>query len=177
MKQFIKIFNNYLFWLAWSIITGGMIISGPLLAPLAFAKMPVTVSPEIAQYAHSFAETLFTLFFVQYFPIVAGAFLLITVLEQFYILQQCKRDPIVVILCEIILLAGNLIWIWLALQIVPEMESMVMNVETWNDISVRESFSILHEQSKILSEIGLVITMILPLLTRISAKELAKGSN
>ena len=79
MNQIIKTFHNYLFWLAWSIITGGMIISGPLLAPLAFTKMPVTVSPEIAQYAHSYAETLFTLFFVQYFPIVAGAFLLITV--------------------------------------------------------------------------------------------------
>ena len=168
MKQYIKIFHNYLFWLAWSIITGGMIISGTLLAPLAFTKMPVTVSPEISQYAHSYAETLFTLFFVQYFPIVAVAFLLITVSEQFYIRQQWRRGRIVVILCEIMLLAGNLIWIWLALQIVPEMESMVMNVETWNDISVRESFSILHEQSQTLSEIGLVITMIIPLLTRIS---------
>ena len=177
MTQFIKTFQNYIFWLSWSIITGGMIISGPILAPLAFTKMPVTVSPEIAQYAHSYAETLFTLFFVQYFPIVAVAFLLITVSEQFYIRQQWKRDRIVVILCEIMLLAGNIIWIWLALQIVPEMESMVMNIETWNDISVRESFSILHEQSQTLSEIGLVITMILPLLTRISAIGLAKGSN
>ena len=51
-----------------------MIICGPLLAPLAFSKMPVTVSSEISQYAHSYAETLFTLFFVQYFPIVAVAF-------------------------------------------------------------------------------------------------------
>tara|TARA_B100001013_G_scaffold279422_1_gene179506 strand:- start:1074 stop:1382 length:309 start_codon:yes stop_codon:yes gene_type:complete len=102
---------------------------------------------------------------------------LITVSEQFYIRQQWKQSRIVVILCEIMLLAGNIIWIWLALQIVPEMESMVMNIETWNDISVRESFSILHEQSQTLSEIGLVITMILPLLTRISAIGLAKGSN
>ena len=88
-----------------------------------------------------------------------------------------ERGRIVVILCEIMLLAGNIIWIWLALQIVPEMESMVLNIETWNDISVRESFSILHEQSQTLSEIGLVITMILPLLTKISAIGLAKGSN
>ena len=175
--QFIKTFQNYTFWLLWSIITGGMIISGPLLAPLAFTKMPVIVSHEISQYAHSYAETLFTLFFVQYFPIVALAFMLITVSEQFSIRQQWKRDRIVVILCEIMLLAGNIIWIWLALQIVPEMESMVMNIETWNDISVRESFSILHGKSQTLSEIGLVITMILPLLTRISAIGLAKGSN
>ena len=154
-----------------------MSISRPLLTPLAFTKIPLTVSPEIAQYAHSYAETLFTLFFARYFPIVAGAFLLITVSEQFYIRQQWKRHRIVVILCEITLLAGNLIWLWLALQIVPEMESMVMNVETWNDISVRESFSILHEQSQTLSEIGLLITMILPLLTRISAIGLTKGSN
>ena len=146
-----------------------MIISRTLISPLAFTKMPVTVSPEIAQYAHFYAETLFTLFFVQYFPIVAGAFLLITVSEQFYIRQQWKRGRIGVILCEIMLLAGNIIWIWLALQIVPEMETMVMNVESWNDISVRESFSILHEQIQTLYETGLVITMILPLLTRISA--------
>ena len=177
MNHYVKTIHNYLFWLTWSLITGGLIISGPILAPLAFTKMPVTVSPEIAQYAHSYAETLFTLFFVQYFPIVAGAFLLITISDLFYIREQWKRHRIVVILCEIMLLAGNLIWIWLALQIVPEMESMVMNVETWNDISVRESFSILHEQSQTLSEIGLVITMILPLLTRISAIGLAKGSN
>ena len=133
---------SYIFWLAWSIITGGIIIIGPVLTPIAFTTMPVTVSPEIAQYAHSFAETLFTLFFVQYFPIVAGAFLLITVSEQFYIRQQWKRDRIIVILCEIMLLAGNLIWIWLALQIVPEMESMVMNLEIWNNITIRESFPI-----------------------------------
>ena len=52
-----------------------------------------------------------------------------------------------------------------------------MNIEIWNDIAIRESFSILHEQSQTLSEIGLVITMILHLLTRISAIGLAKGSN
>ena len=99
MNHYIKTVHNYIFWLAWSVITGGMIISGTLLAPLAFTKMPMTVSPEISQYANSYAETLITLFFVQYFPIVAGAFLLITVSEQFYIRQQLKRDRIVVILC------------------------------------------------------------------------------
>ena len=99
MKKLITTFQKYIFWLSWSIITGGMIISGPILAPLAFTKMPVIVSPEISQYAHSYAETLFTLFFVQYFPIVAVAFLLITVSEQFYIRQQWKRRRIVVILC------------------------------------------------------------------------------
>ena len=43
-----------------------------------------------------------------------------------------------------------------------------MSVESWNDISARESFSGLHSQSKSLAEIGLLITMILPWLTRIS---------
>ena len=75
------------------------------------------------------------------------------------------------------ILTANIIWIWLALQIVHEMQSMVMNTETWNDISVRESFPILHEQSQTLSEIGLVITMVLHLLSRISAIVLARGSN
>ena len=56
---------------------------------------------------------------------------------------------------------------WLAFKLAPQMESMVMSVELWNDISARESFSGLHSQSKSLAEIGLLITMILPWLTRI----------
>ena len=102
------------------------------MTPIAFTSMPVTVSPEIAQYAYSYAGTLFTLFFIQYFPIVAGAFLLITILEQFYIFKRWKEHRINVILCEIMLLSVKMIWMW--------MESMVMNVESWKDISVRESF-------------------------------------
>ena len=63
-------------------------------------------------------------------------------------------------------LSGNLIWMWLAFKLAPEMESMVMNVESWNDISVRESFSGMHSQSQALAEIGLLTTMILHWLTR-----------
>ena len=81
MKKVIKLIQSYIFWFSWSIITGGIIIIGPILAPIAFTTMPVTVSPEIAQYANSYAGTLFTLFFIRYFPIVTGAFLLITILE------------------------------------------------------------------------------------------------
>ena len=55
----------------------------------------------------------------------------------------------------------------MAFKLAPQMESMVMNVESWNDISVRESFSGLHSQSKSLAEIGLLITKILPWLTGI----------
>ena len=51
-----------------------IIISGSVLATITFTTLPVTVSPEIAQYAYSYAGTLFTLFFIQYFPIVAGPF-------------------------------------------------------------------------------------------------------
>ena len=61
MNKTIKSIPSYIFWLTWSIITGGMIIIGPVLAPIAFTTMPVTVSPEIAQYAYSYAGTLFTL--------------------------------------------------------------------------------------------------------------------
>ena len=66
------------------------------------------------------------------------------------------------------LLSGNMIWIWLAFKLGPLMESMIMNVESWNDFSVRESFSGLHSQCQSLAEIGLLVTMILPWLTRIS---------
>ena len=147
------------------------------MAPIAFTTMPVTVSPEIAQYANSYAGTLFTLFFIRYFPIVAGAFLLITILEQFYIFKRWKEHRINVILCEIMLLTGNMIWMWLAFKLAPQMESMVMNLESWNDISVRESFSSLHSQSQSLAEIGLLITMILPWLTRISVFRPSSSAN
>ena len=79
------------------------------MAPIALTIMRVTVSPEIAQYAYSYEGALFNLFFIQYFPIVAGAFMLITILEHFYIFKRWKEHRIKVILCEIILLSGNLI--------------------------------------------------------------------
>ena len=123
MNSILQALLKYIFWLTWSIIVGGMLIAGPVLAPLAFKIMPLTVSPEIAQYAHSYASTLFTLFFVSYFPLVAGAFLLISLLEQFYIRAYWKQNRILAILCEFILLAGNAIWLWLALTLAPEMES------------------------------------------------------
>jgi len=103
MNSILQALLKYIFWLTWSIIVGGMLIAGPVLAPLAFKIMPLTVSPEIAQYAHSYASTLFTLFFVSYFPLVAGAFLLISLLEQFYIRAYWKQNRILVILCEFIL--------------------------------------------------------------------------
>jgi len=165
---------TYIFWVCWSCIIGGMLISGPILAPLAFKIMPITVSPEIAQYAHSYASTLFTLFFVSYFPLVAGAFLLISVLEQFYIRNLWKQHIILAILYEFILLAGNVIWLWVALKLVPEMESMVLNVGTWNSITVRESFSSLHLQSQALAEIGLSLTLVLPWLSQVSRMGLSK---
>ena len=174
MNSILQALIKYIFWLSWSIIVGGMLIAGPVLAPLAFKIMPLTVSPEIAQYAHSYASTLFTLFFVSYFPLVAGAFLLISLLEQFYIRAYWKQNRILAILCEFILLAGNAIWLWLALTLVPEMESMVLNVETWNSIAVREAFTSLHIQSQTFAEIGLSLTLVLPWLSKLSGMCLAK---
>ena len=139
--------------------------------------MPVTVFIEIAKYAYSYAGTLFTLFFIQYFPKVAMAFLLITIMEHFYIFKRWKEHRINVILCEIILLSGNLIWMWLAFKLAPQIECMVINLESWNDTSVRESFSGLHSQSQSLAEIKLLITMILPWLTRISVFRPSSSEN
>jgi len=168
IKHFSKSFPSYIFWLAYSFIIGGMIISGPILAPLAFNTIPLSVSPEIAEYAHSYASTLFTLFFVSYFPLVAGVFLMISILEQFYIHTYWKQHRLLAFLCEIILLAGNVIWLWLALMLVPEMEHLVMNAQSWNDILVREAFSKLHDQSQGLAEIGLILTLILPWFSKLS---------
>ena len=61
-----------------------------------------------------------------------------------------------------------MILMWLAFKLAPQMESKVMNVGSWNEISVREYFSGLHSQSQSLAGIGLLISMILPWLTRIS---------
>jgi len=174
MQTILQTLVKYIFWLSWSIVVGGMLISGPVLAPLAFKVMPLTVSPEIAQYAHSYASTLFTLFFVRYLSLVAGVFLLISVLEQFYIRNYWKQHIILALLCEIILFAGNAIWLWLAVKMVPEMESMVLNVGAWNSLSVREAFSGLHTQSQTLAEIGLILTLALPWLSKLSGVNLAK---
>ena len=146
MNKIIKLIPSYIFWLTWSIITGGIIISWSVFAPIVFTTIPVNVSHVIAQYAYSYAGTLFTLFFIQYFPIVAGAFILIAILEHFYIFKRLKEHRINVILCEIMLLSGNMIWMCLAYKLASQMESMVMNVESWNVFSVRESFSGLHSQ-------------------------------
>ena len=43
MKKINKSIQSYIFWLALSIITGGIIIIVPILAPIAFTTMPVTV--------------------------------------------------------------------------------------------------------------------------------------
>lgn len=173
----IKYIISYLFWFSWSIIVGGLLIAGPILAPLAFNTMPLTVSAEIAHYAHSYSSTLFTLFFVSYLPIVAVVFVIITVLEQIALYNKWREQKLITVITEILLLAGNIIWIWLAILIVPEMESMVMSTKTWNDFSVREAFTILHLQSQTLSEIGLGVTLILPWFSRISRIGFASLAN
>ena len=66
---------------------------------------------------------------------------------------------------------------WLAFKLAPQMQSMVMNVESWNEISVRESLSVLHSQSQSLAEIGLMITMILLWLSRISVFRPSSSAN
>ena len=65
----------------------------------------------------------------------------------------------------------------MAQKLAPQIESMVMNVQSWNEISVRESLSVLHSQSQSLAEIGLMITMILPWLTRISVFRPSSSAN
>jgi len=88
---------------------------------------------------------------------------MISVLEQFYIHTYWKQHRLLAFLCEIILLA-----LWLALMLVPEMEHLVMNAQSWNDILVREAFSKLHDQSQGLAEIGLILTLILPWFSKLS---------
>ena len=66
---------------------------------------------------------------------------------------------------------------WLVFILTPKMESMVIHVESWNDISVRESFLGLQTQSQSLAEIGLLISMILTWLTRISVFRPSSSAN
>ena len=94
---------------------------------------------------------------------------LITRLEQFYIHNYWKEQNILAILCEFILLAGNVIWMWQGLKLVPEMENMVLNIETWNIIIPDwELFTRLHIKSLKLAKIGLSLTLVLPWLSIIS---------
>ena len=129
MNKIKKSIPSYIFWLAWSIITGGIIIIGIILAPITFTTMPVTVSPEIAQICLFLCRNSIYPIFYPIFSNSSRAFLLITILEHFYIFKRWKKHRINVILCEIMLLSGNMIWIWLAFKLAPQMESMVMNLE------------------------------------------------
>ena len=67
-----------------------------------------------------------------------------------------------------------MIWLWAALKLVPEIESLVLNIGIWNRISVRESFSTLHLQSQVLAEIGLSLTLVLPWLSQVIRMEQSK---
>ena len=51
---------------------------------------------------------------------------------------------------------------------------MVLNVGAWNSLAVREAFSGLHTQSQTLAEIGLILTLALQWLSKLSGVNLAK---
>ena len=160
-----NIINNtatYIYWICWSVIVGGMLLAGPLLAPLAFKIMPLAVTQDIAPHAHAYASILFTLFFVEYFPIVAILFLVMSFLDQWKVSLDFQNMPRITLFREVLIVCGNFLWIWIAMDMVPEMESMVMDQEKWNQIEVREAFASLHTKSQRFSELGLVITMLLP---------------
>ena len=69
----------------------------------------LTVSPEIAQNTYLFAWNLI-------YQILYSIF------------SNSRGLPV---------LSGNKIGMWLSFKLAPQVESMVMHVESWNDISVR----------------------------------------
>jgi hypothetical protein len=54
------------------------------------------------------------------------------------------------------------ICLWVILKLVANMESMVLNLEYWNSITVHETLSSLHIQSLELADISLRLNLVLP---------------
>ena len=84
------------------------------------------------------------------------------VLKQFYIRNLWKQHIILVNLNVFSLLVGSVICLWVILKLVANMESMVLNLEYWNSITVHETFSSLHIQSLELADISLRLNLVLP---------------
>ena len=121
----------------------------------------ITVCALICKYS-------FTLLFVNYFHLVAGAFILMNVLKQFHIRNLWKQHIILVNLNVFSLLVGSVICLWVILKFVTETESIVFNAETWLSITVRESFSSLITSKsgtrRNWSQLVSCITVVLPII-------------
>jgi hypothetical protein len=160
MSAKLKSILSFGFWLSWSLIVGGILIIGVLLAPLAFQTLP-TLVPDAGQ-ALQFSGTLFTLFFNQYLPVCSLAFLFITIVEHLSIREDWKILNQTKIIRGIILLIGNGIWIYLALWLIPEMVEMVLDSAKWNTSETRVAFKVLHERSMVMMQGGWFLTLLLP---------------
>ena len=84
------------------------------------------------------------------------------VLKQFHIRNLWKQHIILVNLNVFSLLVGSVICLWVILKLVANMESMVLNLEYWNSITVHETLSSLHIQSLELADISLRLNLVLP---------------
>lgn len=159
-------FLVYLFWLGWSVIVGGMLTTGAILAPLAFYQLPLLLpQPELA---HQYSSFLFTLFFSRFLPFCAIIFLTLTVLEHLAWKEEWKNHRRQTLLREFVLIAGNGIWIYLAFSLAPEMRDMVTHSAEWVESATRVRFQTLHQWSRVLSQAGLVATLLLPPIARYS---------
>ena len=83
-------------------------------------------------------------------------------LKQFHIRNLWKQHIILVNLNVFSLLVGSVICLWVILKLVANMESMVLNLEYWNSITVHETLSSLHIQSLELADISLRLNLVLP---------------
>ena len=156
---------RFLYWLCWAFLIGGMLISGPLLAPLAFHQVPILVSPDDAAHSRTIISTLFTLFFSTFFPLCSISFLLMSLADVYQSERAFLLSKLGWVLI-FLLLSGNLIWGYLGWVIAPEMKEIVFNPSNWQDSSQRVVFHDYHQLSRRLSEIGLGITLLLPWLNR-----------
>jgi len=165
MQKYLVPLRSFVFWLCWSFIVGGILITGPLLAPLAFHTLPVLM-PDAP--VHEFASLLFTLFFSRFLPGCALVFMLMTLLEGSGMVQHWKSYPKRAGIAALMLLVGNLLWIYGGFVVVPEMKSMSLDPELWAQASVRESFGQLHLLSDRLTKAGFAVTLIFPWFASVS---------
>ena len=152
---------NYLFWLCWSIIVGGMVLVA-ILAPVAFLQVPNYAADPLE--AFRLSGVMLTLAFRIYMPICAGAFLILSLLEATKLRGDFSSQKTGALIQTSLLISGMLVWGYLGLVLVPQMSSIVMDTAPGERMAtdVRQIFQEKHVVSTNLSKLGLALTLFVP---------------
>ena len=166
MLEKLSPFLSYTYWLSWSLIAGGFLVIGTVIAPVAFYIFPSLVSN--TGQALEFSGALLTLIFKYYYPVCTVAIVIIGILEHLTIKENWGKSYKVVLFREALIFSSIGIWGYMAFILVPEMSTMVLDAEQWSLGTTRELFNTKHNLSNGLSQIVFIEALILPFFSHYS---------